>query len=169
MTLRSELSYILYSQSTEVNTKYDLDMQHRVRVDDVYVAKNEGAAYIHVSADGDELEKRQVFVWLQKNKGKISHALAQRYGPTKNSPKHLWFVESKFDEWDQKWRTARKYPELNLPDPYSYDPDWVPDIMQKDKLFKNTLKYQERKSLQRRKQQGVGDANQPFPRWGYAQ
>eukprot|EP00930_Biecheleria_cincta_P071207 TRINITY_DN58727_c0_g1_i1.p1 TRINITY_DN58727_c0_g1~~TRINITY_DN58727_c0_g1_i1.p1 ORF type:complete len:262 (+),score=27.68 TRINITY_DN58727_c0_g1_i1:54-839(+) len=166
-TLMNQLEEIFATCTVDITRIGDDEMQRRVRIDDVLMGRNCRTAYIHVSASGDKLEQRQTFVWIARNKGAIRTALAKRYRSRSGTPK-LYFVESKFDKWDSEFRRARKYPELNKPDPYQADPNWIPKIMQDTQFFQKTRKrvgYDDKV----KKRAGVGDESKQFPRWGYPQ
>lgn len=166
-TLMSNLEEIFATCSVDIIRLGDEEIQRRVRIDDVLMGRNCRTAYIHVSATGDKLEQRQAFVWLARNKGAIRTAVAKRYRSRSGTPK-LYFVESKFDKWDAEFRRARKYPELNQPDPYQADPNWIPKIMQDSQFFQKSRKRVDlADKIQKRA--GLGDERKPFPRWGYPQ
>jgi len=145
----------------------DEDFQRRLRIDDVIMTRGCRSAYVHIAAAGGRLEQRQAFVWLARNKGGVKTALAKRMGRRQNIPA-LYFVESKFDDWDEQFRQARRYPELNMPDPYQFNPNWVPNFMKKAHVFKKMTK-EERFQSRVKRRQGLGDETKPFPPWGYPQ
>jgi len=128
----------------------DDEMQRRVHIDDVIMSKNCRAAYVHVGAEGDVLQKRQTFVWVVRNKGSIKTALAKRFRERGRLP-NIYFVESKFEQWSQQFEKARKHPELNLPDPFASLP-FRQGIATREELLKKW---------------GAGDINTPFPKRGY--
>jgi len=144
----------------------DEDMQYRLQVHDVIMSRGCRAAYIHVGADGDKLEQRQAFVWLARHKGKLKTALAKRWKRRASLPQ-VYFIESKFDEWDQQFRTARKYPELNQADPYSFFPNFVPEFMKRGTVFRKIRKDDRLEKWH--DQMGMGDEQKPYPKWGYPQ
>lgn len=124
----------------------DEEMQHRIRIDDVIFTKGCRAAYVHVGAIGDMLERRQAFVWLVRNKGAVKSALARRFKKLGTLPQ-IYFVESQMDKWHEQFNRARKYPEMNLPDPFA--------------------ELEQKMSQERWKNWGVGDEQAPFPTRGF--
>ncbi|CAJ1368799.1 unnamed protein product [Effrenium voratum] len=144
----------------------DEDIQGRIRIDDIIMSKGCRAAYVHVAAVGDRLEQREAFVWLAVNKGRLKTALARRWRQRRGIPQ-IYFIESKWDEWDLKFRKAREYPELNEPDPYQFFPDWTPDFMEKAPVLRKLRKDDRVAKI--RDSMGLGDETKPFPKWGYPQ
>ncbi|CAK0874298.1 unnamed protein product [Prorocentrum cordatum] len=116
-------------------------------VDDVIMNENCKAAYVHVGAAGSKLEVRQTIVWLVRNAPQLRTALARRYKHRARIPK-MYFVESKFREWERQLEKARQIPELNLPDPLA--------------------RIREKLSLENRlKKMGMGDPDKPIRKYGY--
>ncbi|CAE7038476.1 MCA1 [Symbiodinium microadriaticum] len=164
--LRQTLEEIFNACEVSLERMGDEDMQYRLQVHDVIMSRGCRAAYVHVAASGDKLEQRQAFVWLARNKGKLKTALAKRWKRRKAIPQ-IYFLESKFDDWDQQFRRARKYPELNEPDPYSSFPSFVPEWMEKAPVFR---KLRRDDSVERFQDTiGMGDETKPYPKWGYPQ
>lgn len=97
----------------------DEDMMRRVIIDDIIMSRTRKVAYCHFSAMGNKLEQRQVFVWLQRNRGGIRNAL----GDTLNGRIHvpmLYFVESMHPKMAVEWNKAERDKDLmDLPDPYA--------------------------------------------------
>ncbi|CAK9050046.1 unnamed protein product [Durusdinium trenchii] len=141
-------------------------MQGRIRIDDIIMSKGCRAAYVHVAATGEKLEQRQAFVWLARNKGRLRTALAKRWSRRRGIPQ-VYFIESKWDEWDAKFRKAREYPELNEPDPYQFFPNWTPKFMEKAPALRKLAKDDRVEKI--RDSMGLGDETKPFPKWGYPQ
>lgn len=138
----------------------DMEMQTRIRIDDVIMANGCNTAYIHVSADGSELEKRQAFVWLTRNKGLIKSAVLQRYWEHRYRLPSIYWVESQWDTWESTWMRARKYPELGLPHPYQTSADFLPEVAK----AMHTVEDRRAKFADKK---GVGDAKAKYPAWGY--
>lgn len=127
--------------------KGDDEIQRRIYIDDVIMNPNCKAAYVHVGAAGSKLEVRQAIVWLMRNAPMLRTALARRYAHRSRIPK-LYFVESKFREWERQLEKARQIPELNLPDPLA--------------------RVREKLSLEYRlKKMGMGDPDKPIRKYGY--
>jgi len=125
----------------------DDELQGRIYVDDVIMSPNCKSAYIHVSAVGSKLEVRQAIVWLVRNQPMLRTALARRYAHRSGIPK-LYFVESKFREWERQLEKARQIPELNLPDPLA--------------------RVREKLSFEYRlKKMGMGNPDKPIRKYGY--
>lgn len=152
-TMKTTLESILQHCEVEARRLGDDEIQRRVRVDDVIMSKDCHAAYIHVAAEGDMLERRQAFVWIVRNKGSVKTALAKRYKKRGRIP-DIYFVESKFSEWVDLFAKARKYPEMNLPNPFS----------PLEQVMREKLKTRD-KTWQK---WGMGDPNSPYPPWGYS-
>jgi len=150
--LKFELEKVFAEGRVQKRRLGDEEIQSRVRVDDVIMTKGNHGAYVHFGAEGDELEKRQVYVWLARNKGAIRTALSQRWKERSRMPR-LYFVESKYEEWANMFAHASKYPEKNLPNPHLRIEQ---QIMEKFGTKHGTMKSW-----------GVGDPNSPFPRRGY--
>jgi len=151
--LKTELERVFETCAVQARRVGDDELQRRVRVDDVIMSKGHHAAFIHFGAEGDELEKRQVYVWLARNKGAIKNALEKRWKQRSRMPK-LFFVQSKYEEWAAMFAHASKYPEKNLPNPHLRIEQ---EIMAKYGTRRDTMKAW-----------GVGDPNSPFPKRGYA-
>eukprot|EP00442_Polarella_glacialis_P011890 CAMPEP_0115054940 /NCGR_PEP_ID=MMETSP0227-20121206/4372_1 /TAXON_ID=89957 /ORGANISM="Polarella glacialis, Strain CCMP 1383" /LENGTH=258 /DNA_ID=CAMNT_0002439469 /DNA_START=68 /DNA_END=844 /DNA_ORIENTATION=+ len=165
-TLKSEMEELFSRAEVQVLRLGDDEMQRRLRIDDVIMSAGCRAAYVHMAAFGDRLEQRQAFVWLARNKGRVKTALAKRYARRGRIP-NLYFVESKFDQWDEQFAKARKYPELNLPDPYQMNPNWVPKFMKGSVALRKFGKDDKQGKMWERS--GLGDETKPFPPWGYPQ
>jgi len=116
-TLKTTLSEVFYKQEVERTRVGDEEMQHRIIIDDVIMGTGCKSAYIHIGAEGDTLEKRQVYVWCVRNKGKIKTAVSKRWAYRLRLP-ILHFVESKAERWEEMMQRARKYPEDQLPNPF---------------------------------------------------
>lgn len=157
--LKDTLETIFQRGEVQCRRIGDEEIARRIRVDDVIMSPGCRAAYVHVAANGDRLEQRQAFVWLSRNKGVVKTALA-RYYKARGMLPQIWFVESRFDDWLTLFEKGRKYPELNLPDPYQQCEDLMPEMM------KEHFRQVNRK-IDFRKQVGMGDSKEPFPRWGY--
>lgn len=138
----------------------DWELRNRVRFDDVLMRPGCGSAFIHVSALGGTLEKRQVFVWLARNKGAIKTAIANTAWKHKARLPDFFFVESKWDDWEALWQKGEKYPELNLPYPYQSDRSFLPDAAK-------AMYEVEDKRAKSHKLMGMGDPKASFPAWGY--
>lgn len=164
--LKSTLEEIFNACEVTLDRLGDEDMQNRIRIDDIIMSKGCRAAYIHVAASGDKLEQRQAFVWLARNKGRLKTALAKRWARRRGIPQ-VYFIESKWDEWDTKFRKAREYPELNEPDPYQFFPNWTPKFMEKSPALRKLAKDDRLEKI--RDSMGLGDETKPFPKWGYPQ
>ena len=164
--LKSTLEAIFNGCEVTLDRLGDEDIQGRLRIDDIIMSRGCRAAYIHVAASGDKLEQRQSFVWLQRNKGRLKTALAKRWRTRRGVPQ-VYFIESKWDEWDSKFRKAREYPELNDPDPYQFFPNWTPKFMEKSPALRKLAKDDRVEKI--RDSMGLGDETKPYPKWGYPQ
>lgn len=158
-TLKTTLETIFSNCEMAYRRVGDDEIMRRVRIDDVIMSPGCRAAYIHVAACGDRLEQRQAFVWLARNKGSLKNAIARHY-KTRGRMPHIYFVESKFDEWLRLFDKGRKYPELNLPDPYQQTIDFMPEIV-KPKFRQAGEKQEFRDKM------GMGDETKPYPPRGY--
>merc|ERR1740121_2167159 len=115
--LKTELEKVFGDVRVKTQRLGDDELQRRIRIDDVIMTKGAHGAHVHVYAEGDELERRQAFVWLHRNKGSVKTALAERWKTRARMPK-IYFVESQYEKWATMFAHATKYPEKNLPNPH---------------------------------------------------
>jgi len=148
-TIKTLLEDVLNSSDVQFRRIGDDEIQRRIRIDDVIMSKGCRAAYVHVGAIGDKLQQRQVFVWLVRNKGSVQNAVSKRWHKSHGFTPKFFFVESKFDAWYEQAERARKYPELNLNNPFAQVEEKL------DKMGRLKKKY------------GIGDKTKPIDPWGY--
>jgi len=117
--LKTVLQDIFTYKHLPIRSGVDEEIMSRVEIDDVVMTGKCRAAYVHFRADGDTLEKRQVMVWLARNKGHIKRAFAKVLGRTYGRMPELHFVESKHEEWERLFEKAREHPEYGYPDPFA--------------------------------------------------
>mmetsp|Transcript_84538 Transcript_84538/g.196572 ORF Transcript_84538/g.196572 Transcript_84538/m.196572 type:complete len:256 (-) Transcript_84538:39-806(-) len=150
-TIKATLETIFYRCEVPYRALGDDEIQRRIRIDDVIMSKGCSSAYVHVGATGGRLEQRQAYIWLVRNKGGVRKALSIRFKRRGRTPR-IFFVESKFDEWAEEIRKARRYPGLNLPDPFAPFADALEEADPQKKYWRRL---------------GVGNADAPPSRWGY--
>mmetsp|Transcript_32004 Transcript_32004/g.73054 ORF Transcript_32004/g.73054 Transcript_32004/m.73054 type:complete len:256 (-) Transcript_32004:54-821(-) len=143
---KSVLEEIFMYKELPVRSAVDEEIMLRIEIDDVVFTTRCRAAYVHFRAEGDTLEKRQVMVWLARNKGNIKAALNKRIGRSYGRMPDIHFVESKQEEWDRLFEKARENPEYGYPDPFAPMRGYMPGL-----------------------QEGVGDEDAPYAhRQGYS-
>jgi len=101
----------------------DSEFQSKLYVDDVIYTSSCHTAHVHISAEGSELEKRQAYVWLARNKGKLQTAImssdrrAPGLGHTARMPRIKLHV-SRFQRYTELFEKAEQFPNSNLPNPH---------------------------------------------------
>lgn len=151
--IKSTLMSVLDRCEVQYKRIGDDALQRRLTVDDVIMSHRCEAAYIHIGATGSALEQRQAFVWLVRNKGSVKTALARRLKERGRLPQ-IYFVESKYEQLADNIHMAKKYPEMNLPNPF--------DFMETKRAMSGRPTRDETWA-----KWGVGNPNSPYPGWGY--
>ena len=84
--LRDELSDIICSGDIKANVYPDENLMRSVTVLNVELSADLSLAKVSISASGNSVERRQMYVWLNENIGQVRHSLTKRLRSLRRVP-----------------------------------------------------------------------------------
>ena len=84
--LRDELSDIICSGDIKANVYPDENLMRSVTVLNVELSADLSLATVSISASGNSVERRQMYVWLNENIGQVRHSLTKRLRTLRRVP-----------------------------------------------------------------------------------
>lgn len=84
--LRDELSDIICSGDIKANVYPDENLMRSVTVLNVELSADLSLAKVSISASGNSVERRQMYVWLNENIGQVRHSLTKRLRTLRRVP-----------------------------------------------------------------------------------